>query len=98
MKKCLKCNFEKLESDFSKNKHRKDGFQIYCKACMKKINALHYQKDYKKKQREHNRRNQKIIRDKINFLKSESGCCSCGELESCCLDFHHINADKEFNI
>jgi len=35
-KKCSKCGEVKLFKDFSKHKRKKDGLQVYCKACVKK--------------------------------------------------------------
>lgn len=33
MKICLKCKVEKEETEFNKNKYKKDGLQNYCKVC-----------------------------------------------------------------
>lgn len=33
MKTCSKCKVEKDEAEFSKDKNKKDGLNIYCKAC-----------------------------------------------------------------
>ena len=33
MKKCSKCKIEKELEEFSKDKYRPDGFNIYCKLC-----------------------------------------------------------------
>jgi hypothetical protein len=38
MKLCSKCKIEKYESNFNKNKNRKDGLQHYCKQCKSLIN------------------------------------------------------------
>ncbi len=35
MKPCSKCELVKNESDFSKDKYRKDGLRSQCKSCMK---------------------------------------------------------------
>jgi hypothetical protein len=35
MKKCSKCKIEKSFNDFTKDKHRPDGYKIYCKSCVK---------------------------------------------------------------
>lgn len=40
MKLCTGCGAEKAESDFWKATGRKDGLQVYCKACMKASNAV----------------------------------------------------------
>jgi hypothetical protein len=40
MKKCNKCSLKKAESEFSKDKSRKDGLQACCKECNKKYLKL----------------------------------------------------------
>lgn len=41
-KYCKRCNETKLVSNFYKNKHKKDGLQVYCKPCMKNENQKNY--------------------------------------------------------
>jgi hypothetical protein len=41
MKICKKCNIDKSELEFNKNKYKKDGLDIYCKECIK-IKAKKY--------------------------------------------------------
>jgi hypothetical protein len=48
MKKCLDCLVQKPLTDFYKNKRKRDGYDIYCKACMKIRGAVHYQKNKEK--------------------------------------------------
>ena len=36
-KKCPRCGEVKFIKDFSKNKNRRDGLQLYCKACFSKM-------------------------------------------------------------
>lgn len=38
MKTCSKCKIEKSFEDFSKDRHRIDGYKIYCKSCVKTHN------------------------------------------------------------
>lgn len=38
------------------------------------------------------------IKQEIDKIKSEKGCHKCDENDPVCLDFHHKNEDKEFNI
>ena len=42
LKQCTRCKAHKERSEFSRNKRQKDGLQIYCKACNKRVamNAL----------------------------------------------------------
>lgn len=37
-KKCIKCNKEKLLSEFHKSTSEKDGYKKYCKKCRGKNN------------------------------------------------------------
>ncbi len=72
MKVCTKCGIEKDESEFGKNKPRKDGLNVWCKSCAKqyrednketlKIKRLDYYSKNKKKLSENkkNRRKQNI--------------------------------------
>lgn len=43
MKKCPCCNIEKEESEFHKDKKRKDGLFVYCKNCVSIKNKKSYQ-------------------------------------------------------
>jgi hypothetical protein len=54
MKRCGKCKIEKDESEFSRDKSRKDGLQCKCKRCDKEYSLIpenkerknEYQKEY----------------------------------------------------
>ena len=48
-KKCGRCKTEKDISNFYKNKRKKDGYQNYCKCCMRKSNANSFQKHKNKR-------------------------------------------------
>lgn len=98
MKLCPKCEHEKDEFEFNKNKSRKDGLQRICKICI--------QAEHKKfwKKHGHNKITQRIERnnlfkDKIRKIKEEEGCKKCKESRWWMLEFHHIDpSQKEFNI
>lgn len=45
MKICSKCNIEKDESEFHKDRYRLDGFRCYCKECVKHQTDLYYQEN-----------------------------------------------------
>lgn len=51
MKKCCRCKEEKLESEFHKNKSKKDGLQLECKDCRKtnfnRDDRINYLKEYR---------------------------------------------------
>ena len=40
MKKCSRCGRELDESEFYKNKNKKDGLQPYCKECCRELNRM----------------------------------------------------------
>jgi hypothetical protein len=44
-KQCTKCKEIKLSSEFSKNKHSKDGYYSNCKDCKKRTDALYAKKN-----------------------------------------------------
>jgi hypothetical protein len=44
-KKCTKCGLEKDESEFNKNKLKKDGLDLWCRKCRKDYN-IKYNKEY----------------------------------------------------
>lgn len=43
MKTCMKCGVIKAETEYGKNKRRKDGLYPWCKECVKAHNEQHYQ-------------------------------------------------------
>ena len=96
-KQCPACGKTKQKSDFSKNAARYDGLQAQCKQCKKASDAKHYSEN-KEKQLQRNKDNRKACLQEVAEYKAKSGCKVCGERESCCLDFHHPNDDKETGV
>lgn len=97
MKVCPRCKVNRSENEWSKSSSRKDGLQVYCKVCQKSINSDHYKNSYKEKQVEINRSNRAALRDRVNSYKAV-GCCYCQEKDPCCLDFHHVDDNKEAGV
>ena len=93
MKKCTKCNEVKSFSEFNKNKAKKDGHQVYCRACMNKSSKLHYEGN-KQSYLDRNVTRKNKIRDYINDVKSKTPC-SCGESRIACLQFHHLDGESK---
>lgn len=93
-KYCSSCEQDLPVTMFSKNRSRKDGLQSKCKECRKKSWKKEYSEniDYYKDKR---RKQQKNGRDRYKNYKMECSCEICGESESCCLDFHHIDPSKK---
>lgn len=48
LKKCARCACEKSISDFGKNRQKKDGLNVYCKACASERQKLYTEKNLEK--------------------------------------------------
>lgn len=107
MKKCTTCGIEKDESNFTKDKHAKDGLSYRCKEC-----SSNYHKANRSKRLLTERKYIEANRDKVklrqhnrqvehgNFVNSlKTDCVKCGDAREYVVDFHHVNPlDKEFTI
>jgi len=95
IKKCFKCNVEKSTSEFS-------GNYSYCKECATKNSKEWYYKNkehVKDRLCDYHKTKKREILSVINPIKENLGCKICGERNSCCLDFHHVNSkDKKTNV
>lgn len=98
MKICNHCNHEKDNESFHKDKSTKDGLSRTCKVCRNKITSIHHKKHYQenKVRIQADTKARKITRkEKFYTWKKTLECCICGENESCCLDFHHLDPSKK---
>ncbi len=97
-KTCTKCKESKELSEFRKDKSRPDGLTSQCKACLQSFYKRSYrEKDgHKVRARVRNKRNENAAR--LLEYKKQHSCSMCGEDDYICLDFHHVNSDKEFGI
>lgn len=89
MKRCSTCKEDKDINCFSLNKRKTDGHNGVCKECQRKYTKEHYENN----KRKYLDRNQRKREEGVDFLKKykqNRSCPYCGESESCCLDFHHI--------
>lgn len=93
---CTFCKKSKHSSCFNKNKSRKDGLQTSCSDCNRQNLKRHYEKN-KEHYLDKNIKARSKKRIFIDSIKEELSCKVCGEKESCCLDFHHID-DKDFDL
>lgn len=94
MKTCSKCQEKKPYEDFHKNKATKDGYQGWCKVCLKAkvIEGQTKPTSYKSKQ-------QKINREFIWNYLLEHPCENCGISDPRVMDFDHIEqSTKEAEI
>ena len=110
MKTCTKCNAEKPDSEFSKDRRKPDKLMTRCKACRKVANdqwreshPLHdhdrYWKNKDKEQERHLIRKYKItLADYEAMLKRQNGKCAiCGkpEPENKRLDVDHCHKTNQ---
>lgn len=111
MKRCYACGLEKDESEFYKDKSRKDGLSSKCKSCTnlqyQKWREAHqdYNTDRKREWRTQHRELhlEAAVRHRERFMSLirsyKHQCVKCGESREYIIDFHHINnADKLFTI
>lgn len=97
MKICSKCGYAKPLEEYSKNKAKKDGLQTCCISCNKSRMQEYYKvNNVKEKKRIKVRRN--ALTEKIQEYKTDKKCAICKEDDICCLDFHHLNDDKDMGI
>lgn len=68
MKQCTKCKIEKEDSEFYRDKYKKDGLTSQCKACQKEHSDLHKdrKKETNRKWRENNPEKHKAHRKKAS--------------------------------
>lgn len=96
-KKCCKCKEWLCKNEFKSNSSRKDGLQGQCITCQKKYRRKHYLANRAKYIKKSTLR-------RIEFgnwwkeYKKQFSCILCKENESCCIDFHHKDDDKEGNV
>lgn len=101
MKKCYTCQKEKHETEFNKNKHRKDGLNSICRTCSNKRSKRYYAENKDK----HKKATAKIKKERIRklhdfvveYYKSHP-CVDCGEMDYIVLEFDHVTGDKKYNI
>lgn len=94
MKQCSSCKLHKEESEFNKNKSKKDGLQAYCKACHKKCSTYQLNRDTRL---EWQRNRRSITRQLMwNYLKMHP-CVDCGETDPVVLQFDHFR-DKKYQV
>jgi len=96
LRHCTKCNQDKpLTTEYwHHRKSRKDGWEYYCKACVREITKANYNKN-KDQWREYQREFKRKFRDAINEHKQTLNCSKCGENRYYLLDFHHIDPTQK---
>ena len=97
---CKKCDSNKLlTTDFwHRRKNRKDGWEFYCKECVRKTTKKNYNKN-KDKWREYQKEFKRKFKETIQKYKESLTCSKCPENRWYILDFHHLDPKiKEFQI
>ena len=98
MKRCSKCHIWKDESEFTKNKSKKDGLSPLCKLCKREDNRKNYPK-YKDYIVKSNYKRRKKLKEEFQKFKLTLKCELCPENHPAALDFHHMDpSEKEGNI
>lgn len=93
MKQCRACLEFKEKSEFNKHYGKPDGLQYLCKICTRKASKIHYDENkIRYKQRSSHRR---LIFSQMFHEWRATLQCFCGEKDSACLDFHHLNSNEK---
>lgn len=97
MKICCSCKKKKYESDFNKNKIKKDGLNGICRKCSNERSRRYYiynKKNHRKSVRIRNikirKRNQQFIVD----ILLNSKCADCGISDIRVFEFDHCSGKK----
>lgn len=95
MKKiCCGCKLELSLDSFKSNKNRKDGLQTQCIQCQKIYRRNHYLNNRRKYINKSSSR-RKEFQKWWQEYKSNYSCSECGESHVSCIQFHHVDDNKE---
>jgi hypothetical protein len=98
MKRCKKCNQEKLISEFSIRSASKDSLQTYCKICAVELRMESYHKNYDR-ERKYRYDKSRENAQKLKEYKESLPCKDCDRFyPSYVMDFDHTSDDKENNV
>jgi hypothetical protein len=98
MLKCSKCQLEKDESEFHRNKRYKNGYSYVCNSCKKEYQADWYKRHHSEQYARINNTKQKIA-DYVKYLKETTPCADCGNFYPYyVMDFDHVRGNKKFNL
>ena len=100
-KKCTMCKHDLDLECFNKKTRSKDGRQNICKQCTKNCSRKYYEshtETHKKITSDKRKQERAEVASFIRSVKAKHGCQLCPEKEPCCLEFHHIDGEKKFNI
>lgn len=93
MKTCDTCKIPKSDSEFNKNKAKKDGLNSICKECSRKRSRQYYKEKgevHKKNVVKRNKKNRKVLQDYILQHFKTNSCKDCGNGDIRVLEFDHL--------
>jgi hypothetical protein len=96
MKRCSKCGETKPLSEFFRNKSRKDGFQNWCKTCVKKADKAYKQTEAGKASNRRHRWKQQGIQltteqHQAMLEAQDHSCAICGASEESLAKALHVD-------
>lgn len=94
MKRCSRCG--ETTDNFARSSKAKDGFQSWCKTCVKEHSHDRYQR-LKPLRRQQAKDLIAEYRVRLNQIKAGAGCADCGISDWRVLDFDHLGG-KVANI
>lgn len=96
MIKCRLCNEDKDDTEFNFRDRVKGLRQYYCRDCSRQQGKSHYNRN---RQRVITRSVKNRVRGNYWYaqFKDTLECECCGEKESCCLEFHHLDPQQKEN-
>lgn len=98
LKTCKKCKEEKPLEMFSKNRRRKDGYQDWCKACIKIRDKENYANNKTKFAKWSKDRRLRVRKQVFEYLLDHP-CVECGERDIIVLEFdHRTQTTKRFDV
>ena len=95
--KCIKCQQDKDEQEFSLDKTRKSGRANWCKECHNVYSRNRYLKDEERQRKLYFKHKDIKAKHKevVNKYLKEHPCIKCGNDDIRVLDFHHRNPKEK---
>lgn len=98
LKTCKKCGEDKPYEMFAKNRRRKDGYQDWCRACIKVRDAEQYANNKDRFASWSKNRRLSVRKQVFEYLLTHP-CVECGERDIIVLEFdHRTQTTKRFDV
>ena len=98
LKRCKKCDEDKLYKMFAKNKRRRDGHQDHCRACIKVRDTKQYAENKGRFAEWSKSRRIRVRKLVFEYLLTHP-CIECGERDIVVLEFdHRTQTTKKFDV